>query len=85
MGTKSKWLKKPSIGFIAPSWKTVAQTAAKPTRQQNVVIKQHGYPLFNPLTAEWVLRALTDFTLSKARQFYSSMGNPLAGKGLTKY
>ena len=38
---------------------------------------------FNPLTAEWALRALRDFTLSNARRFYSSMGNPLDGKGLT--
>ena len=37
---------------------------------------------FNPLTAEWALRALIDFTLSNARRFYSSMGNPLDGKGL---
>ena len=37
---------------------------------------------FNPLTAEWALRVLTDFTLSDARRFYSSMGNPLDGKGL---
>ena len=37
----------------------------------------------NPLTAEWALRALIDFTLSNPRRFYSSMGNPLAGKGLT--
>ena len=36
---------------------------------------------FNPLTAEWALRALIDFTLSNARRFYSSMGNPLDGKG----
>ena len=36
----------------------------------------------NPLTAEWALRALIDFTLSNARRFYSSMGNPLTGKGL---
>ena len=36
----------------------------------------------NPLTAEWALRALIDFTLSNARRFYSSMGNPLDGKGL---
>ena len=32
----------------------------------------------NPLAAEWALRALIDFTLSNARRFYSSMGNPLA-------
>ena len=38
----------------------------------------------NPLTAEWALRALIDFTLSNARAFYSSMGNPLAGEGLNK-
>ena len=38
---------------------------------------------FNPLTAEEALRALIDFTLSNARRFYSSMGNPLDGKGLT--
>ena len=37
---------------------------------------------FNPLTAERALRALLDFTLSNARRFYSSMGNPLDGKGL---
>ena len=37
----------------------------------------------SPLTAEWALRALIDFTLSKARRFYPSMGNPSAGKGLT--
>ena len=39
-------------------------------------------PPFNPLTAEWALRALIDFTQSNARRFYSSMGNPLDGKGL---
>ena len=37
---------------------------------------------FNPLTAERALRALIDFTPSNARRFYSSMGNPLDGKGL---
>ena len=37
----------------------------------------------NPLTAEWALRALIDFTVFNARRFYSSMGNPLDGKGLT--
>ena len=29
-------------------------------------------------------RALIDFTLSNARQFYSSMGNILDGKGLNR-
>ena len=36
-----------------------------------------------PLPAEWALRALIDVTLSNARRFYSSMGNPFDGKGLT--
>ena len=36
----------------------------------------------NLLTAEWTLRALIDFTLSNARRFYWSTGNPLDGKGL---
>ena len=36
----------------------------------------------NPLTAEWAFSALIDFTLCNARRFYSSMGNPLDGKGL---
>jgi len=37
----------------------------------------------NPSTAEWALRALIDFTLANARRFYSSVGNPLDGKGLS--
>ena len=37
----------------------------------------------NALTAVGALRALIDFTLSNARRFYSSIGNPLAAKGLT--
>ena len=36
----------------------------------------------SPLTAEGALRALIDLTLSNAKRFYSSMGNPLDGKGL---
>ena len=39
--------------------------------------------LINALTAVGALVTLRDFTLSNARRFYSSMGNPLAGKGLT--
>ena len=31
----------------------------------------------NPLPAEWVLRALIDFTLSNASRFYSVNGEPL--------
>ena len=41
-----------------------------------------NYVPINPLTAEWAPRALIDFTLSNTRRFYSSMGNPLDGKGL---
>ena len=36
----------------------------------------------NALTAVGALVILIDFTLSTARRFYSSMGNPLAVKGL---
>ena len=43
--------------------------------------KIEKYQDLNP-TAEWALRALIDFTLSNARRFYSSKGNPLNGKGL---
>ena len=41
-----------------------------------------AYKAINALTAVGALRALIDFTLSNARRFYSSMGNPLADKGL---
>ena len=46
------------------------------------LISQWVWWKLNPLTAEWALRALIDFTLSNARRFYASMGNPLDGKGL---
>ena len=39
-------------------------------------------PFLNALTAVVALMTLTDFTLSNARRFYSSMGNPSAVKGL---
>ena len=38
--------------------------------------------VFIALTAVGALMTLIDFTLSNAREFYSSMGNPLAVKGL---
>ena len=38
--------------------------------------------VLNALTAVGALRILIDFTLSNARRFYSSVGNPLAVKGL---
>ena len=41
------------------------------------------HKMVNPLTAEWAITALIDFTLSNARRFYSSKGNPLDGKGLS--
>ena len=37
---------------------------------------------FNALTAVGALMTLIYFTLSNARRFYWSMGNPLAMKGL---
>ena len=37
----------------------------------------------NALTAVGAFMTLIDFTLSNARRFYSSKGNPLAVKGLT--
>ena len=39
--------------------------------------------LINALTAVGALMTLIDITLSNARRFYWSMGNPLAVKGLT--
>ena len=38
----------------------------------------------NPFISQGAHRALIDFTLSNARRFYSSMGNPLAVKGETR-
>ena len=56
---------------------------SKPNKKRNPIFNNvKNYVPINPLTAEWALRALIDFTLSNARRFYSSMGNPLDGKGL---
>ena len=44
--------------------------------------KERSRELVYSLTAVGVRRALIDFTLSNARRFYSSMGNPSARKGL---
>ena len=47
----------------------------------NVCLKQaHAVYRSSPLTAEWALRALIYFTLSNARRFYSSMGEPLSSE-----
>ena len=40
-------------------------------------------PHFKALTAVGALMTLINFTLSNVRRFYSSMGNPLAVKGLS--
>ena len=40
------------------------------------------YTRFNPFRAVGALMTLIDFTLSNTRRFYSSMGDPLALKGL---
>ena len=48
------------------------------TRHNNV---KNRVPI-NALTAVEALMTLTDFTLFNARRFYSSIGNPLAVKGL---
>ena len=39
----------------------------------------------NPFRSVGALMTLIDFTLSNARQLYSSMGNPLAVKGLIQW
>ena len=39
--------------------------------------------MINPFTAVGAHRELMGFNLSNARQFYLSMGKPLAAKGLT--
>ena len=61
-----------------------------PTNTSQFITYVNSFPLslafhvFNPLTAEWVLRVRIDLTLSNARRFYSSMGNLLDGKGLSQ-
>ena len=47
-----------------------------------LVYKLLYFALIDALTAVGALMTLIDFTLSKARRFYSLMGNPLAVKGL---
>ena len=69
----------PALNFI---YLNMTKTGKKNWRYQTSTGQRAKF--VNPLTAEWVLIALIDFTLSDARRFYSSMGNPLAGKGLRK-
>ena len=64
------------IAFYIKTWSTFL-ASSQCLRKSNPVA-------LNPLTAAWALRALIDFTLSNARRFYSSMGNPLDGKGLKR-
>jgi len=49
---------------------------------QRPLLASHSFRLVSALTAVGALMTLIDFTLSNARRFYSSMGNPLAVKGL---
>ena len=49
---------------------------------RNIVVELVQKPL-NPLVSVSAVMTLIDFTLSNARRFYSSMGNPLDTEGLT--
>ena len=65
-----------------PGWRqTVLVVNGEPLGRERVNNVKNYVPV-NPLTAEWASRAVIDFTLANARRFYSSMGNPLHGKGL---
>ena len=65
-------------GFLRLNSKTKMTQACLPLKaKQTNKRQQHS---INPLTAAGVLRELIDFTLSNARRFYLSMGNPLAVK-----
>ena len=63
----------------------VGQGPRKDTKQNellpNVELSLKWW-LINALTAVGALMTLIDFILSNTRRFYSSMGNPLAVKGL---
>ena len=67
--------------FYFVSRQTILLVNGEPLGRERVNSAKNYVPI-DPLTAEWALRALIDFTLSNVRRFYSSMGNPLAGKGL---
>ena len=76
-----------SIAHLPPSLSSRFPLSLLPFSVSPPLSYSHGFPppcasTLIPLTAEWALRALIDFTLSNARRFYASMGNPLAGKGL---
>jgi len=75
-GFASHWLKN--------SCEIIKVIARRGNRNHTITFDSHlkSTAYVNPLTAELALRALIDFTLSNARRFYSSRGNPLAGKGL---
>ena len=53
------------------------------SRVKSELIKKNVLNPLTPVSAKWQM-ALIDFTLSNARRFYSSMGNPAAVEGLTK-
>ena len=67
--------------FYSVQRQTILIVNGEPLGRERVNNFKNYVPI-NPFLAEWVLRALIDFTLSNARRFYSSMGNPLDGKGL---
>ena len=73
-GFASHWLKN--------SCEIIKVIARRGNRSHTITFDSHlkSTAYVNPLTAELALRALIDFTLSNARRFYSSRGNPLAGK-----
>ena len=67
--------------FYSVSRQTILLVNGEPLGRERVNNVKNYVPI-NPLTAEWALRALIDFTLSNVRRFYPSMENPLDGKGL---
>ena len=70
---------------IALDYAAIVDDYAKRNQRRMTFVNPLQWLLVNPLTAEWALRSIIDFTLSNARRFYSSMGNPLDGKGLKSF
>ena len=67
-----------SENAFGPFWSQYDVKTRSQKRTLNVDITQ----TVNALTTVGALMTLTDFILSNARRFYSSMGNPLAVQGL---
>ena len=66
--------------FYSVQRQTILLVKGEPPGRERVNNIKNYVPI-NPLTAEWALRALVDFTLSNATRFYSSRGTPWPGKG----